>query len=107
MTPAPIPQAIHRADDSITITWSEGHVAVYPARDLRLACPCAMCVEETSGRPLLDPATVPADVRPLRIALVGAYAIRIDWSDGHGTGIYPYELLLSLCPCGKHGDGGR
>jgi len=55
-----------------------------------------------SGQPLLDPARVPADVRPLRIALVGAYAIRIEWSDGHSTGIYPYELLWRLCPCGKH-----
>jgi ATP-binding protein involved in chromosome partitioning len=52
-----------------------------------------------TGRPLLDPATVPIDVAPLRIALVGAYAVRIDWSDGHSTGIYTYEYLRSLCPC--------
>jgi DUF971 family protein len=61
-----------------------------------------MCVEETTGRALLDPATVPPDVRPLKIALVGAYAIRIEWSDGHGTGIYTYEILWRLCPCGTH-----
>jgi DUF971 family protein len=61
-----------------------------------------MCVEEMSGQPLLDPARVTADVHPLRIALVGAYAIRIEWSDGHSTGIYPYELLWRLCPCGRH-----
>lgn len=102
MTATPIPQAIHRTDQAVTITWAEDHVGVYPARDLRLACPCAMCVEEMSGQPLLDPAAVAADVRPLKIALVGAYAIRIDWSDGHGTGIYPYELLWRLCPCGRH-----
>lgn len=102
MTATPIPQAIHRTDQAVTITWAEDHVGVYPARDLRLACPCAMCVEEMSGQPLLDPAAVAADVRPLKIALVGAYAIRIDWSDGHNTGIYPYELLWRLCPCGRH-----
>ena len=28
----------------------EGHRALYPARALRLACPCAVCVEEMSGR---------------------------------------------------------
>jgi ATP-binding protein involved in chromosome partitioning len=102
VTATPIPQAIHRTDQAVTITWAEDHVGVYPARDLRLACPCAMCVEEMSGQPLLDPAAVAADVRPLKIALVGAYAIRIDWSDGHNTGIYPYELLWRLCPCGRH-----
>jgi DUF971 family protein len=102
VTAAPLPQAIHRADDAITITWAPGHVGVYPARALRLACPCAMCVEEMSGQPLLDPATVGEDIRPLKLSLVGAYAIRIDWSDGHNTGIYPYELLWKLCPCGTH-----
>jgi ATP-binding protein involved in chromosome partitioning len=92
----PVPRAIHRADDAVTITWAEDDGGVYPARDLRLACPCAMCVEETTGRPLLDPATVPPDVHPLRIALVGGYAIRIDWSDGHSTGLYTYEYLRAI-----------
>lgn len=99
MSAAPVPQAIHRADDAVTITWTEDHVGVYPARALRLACPCAGCVEEMSGQPLLDPASVREDVVPLRLSLVGAYAIRIDWSDGHSTGIYTYEYLRSLCPC--------
>lgn len=52
-----------------------------------------------SGRPLLEPDTVPGDVRPLAITLVGAYAIRVAWSDGHDTGIYTYEWLRSVCPC--------
>ncbi len=52
-----------------------------------------------TGRPLLDPATVPADVRAESIGLVGGYAIRVDWSDGHRTGIYTYESLAALCPC--------
>jgi ATP-binding protein involved in chromosome partitioning len=95
----PLPQAIHRADDAVTITWADDHVGVYSARDLRLACQCALCREEMSGRPLLDPASVPADIAPLRISLVGAYAIRIDWSDGHSTGLYTYDYLLGICPC--------
>jgi DUF971 family protein len=52
-----------------------------------------------TGKPLLDPVTVPADVRPLRLALVGAYGLQVDWSDGHGTGIYTFEHLLAVCPC--------
>lgn len=98
--PIPIPHAITREDQAIRIEWDrEGHVGVYPARELRLACPCAACVEEMTGRPLLDPATVPPDVRPVRLALVGNYGLRIDWSDGHGTGIYTFERLRAACPC--------
>ena len=83
----PVPHAITRQDDGVRIEWVEGkHEGFFPARELRLACPCAGCVEEMSGKPLLDPATVPQDVRPLRLALVGAYGLRIEWSDGHGTG---------------------
>jgi ATP-binding protein involved in chromosome partitioning len=52
-----------------------------------------------TGKPLLDPASVPQDVAARSIGLVGNYAIRIDWSDGHATGIYTYELLAALCPC--------
>jgi DUF971 family protein len=97
----PIPYAITRRDDGLLIEWAEGetHRAFYPARLLRLACPCAGCVEEVSGQPLLDPAEVPEDIRPVSIALVGSYGLRIQWSDGHSTGIYTFEQLLHHCPC--------
>lgn len=107
MTEYPIPLRIHRTDDAVTITWAEGHVGRYPARDLRLACQCAACVEEMTGRPLLAPASVPPDIRPLAVSLVGGYAIRIDWSDGHNTGLYTYDHLLRLCPCERCREQGR
>jgi ATP-binding protein involved in chromosome partitioning len=107
VTEYPVPLRIHRADDAVTITWAEDHVGRYPARDLRLACQCALCVEEMSGRSLLDPSTVPPDIRPLAVSLVGGYAIRIDWSDGHNTGLYTYDHLLARCPCERcRGPGG-
>lgn len=96
----PIPHAINRQDDGLRIEWDlSGHEAFFPARDLRLACPCAACVEEMSGRPILNPATIPSDIRPVSVALVGAYGLKIQWSDGHATGIYTFERLLGSCPC--------
>ena len=74
-------------------------MALFSALDLRLACQCAGCVEEMSGRPTLDPGRVPPDVRALSVRLVGAYAVHFAWSDGHSTGIYPWERLLAICPC--------
>ena len=90
----PIPYAITRRDDGLLVEWTEGGAeSFYPARRLRLACPCAACVEEMTGRALLDPAAVPQDVRPVSLSLVGTYGLRILWSDGHGTGIYTFERL--------------
>ncbi len=101
MPTIPIPHAINRRDDGILIEWDpDGHDAWYPARGLRLACPCAVCVDEVSGRPLLEPDRVPADVKPLSLGLVGAYGLKVRWSDGHDTGIYTFQWLLSVCPCG-------
>lgn len=95
-----IPHAINRQDNGLRIEWDRaGHEGFFAARDLRLACPCAACVEELSGRPILNPDTVPADIRPVSLALVGAYGLKVQWSDGHSTGIYTFERLLSSCPC--------
>ena len=41
-------------------------------------------------------ASVPEDVHPVRIQTVGRYAIQIEWSDGHGSGIYPFARLREL-----------
>jgi DUF971 family protein len=100
VTPTVMPRSITRREDGILVDWNgAGHTALFPARALRLACPCAECVEEMSGRPLLDPQRVPADVHPVTLALVGAYGLRVQWSDGHGTGIYTFERLREACPC--------
>ena len=102
MKQMPVPYLIRRLDDgaAIEIQWeAQGHVARYGARDLRLACRCASCQEEMTGLPILDPRTVPGDVRALDLKLVGGYAVHFSWSDGHATGIYPWEYLLAICPC--------
>lgn len=93
---ASVPVSITRTDEGLSLEWNDRRDRVwYAARSLRLACPCAQCVDEMSGRPLLDPASVPLDVRPLHVALVGSYGIRVQWSDGHGTGIYTFTWLRS------------
>lgn len=83
----------------LRIRWADGHVSEYEPRYLRLSCRCATCVEEGSGRRILDPRSVPEDVYPLAIRYVGRYALAFEWSDFHSTGIYPYELLRAICPC--------
>jgi DUF971 family protein len=75
------------------IRWPGGVLATIPSRRLREICPCAECVEEFTGRKLLDPAAIPADIHPREISPVGNYAIQITWSDGHSTGLYTWQTL--------------
>ena len=82
----------------LAISWGDGEKSVFPVRDLRLACSCARCVDEWTGEEMLKPESVPEDVRPVSIQPVGRYAIQIQWSDGHDTGIYPFDRLRSLAP---------
>ena len=94
------PVEIRRSDDhEIHVEWADGHRSVFPNKVLRERCPCAGCVHELTGERLLDPRTVCPDIRAEEIALVGRYAIRIRWSDGHGTGIYTFQRLREWCPC--------
>lgn len=81
---------------TLSTLWEDGHETDVDVRDLRLACRCARCVEEMSGRALLDPKTVRPDVAPRTIRSVGNYAISLDWNDGHNTGIYSFGQLRAL-----------
>ncbi len=92
------PQSIDVDDrNDFVIGWEDGRTARVPSLDLRDACPCAGCIEETTGRKILDRATLPPDVRPLRVDPVGSYAIQIHWSDGHSSGIYTWDTLRRAC----------
>jgi ATP-binding protein involved in chromosome partitioning len=87
-----MPKAIRRRPDGIELDWDGGgDVVFFGARELRLACPCAGCIDEMTRRPLLDPESVPVDVSPAAIELVGGYGLRVRWSDGHSTGIYTFD----------------
>ncbi len=81
---------------TLSMLWEDGRRDDFDVRDLRLACHCALCIEEMSGRKLLDPKTVRPDVSPRVISSIGNYAIGIDWSDGHNSGIYSFNHLRSL-----------
>lgn len=87
---------VELTDRGVAVEWSDGHKSLFDYKYLRVNCGCAECVEEWTNRKLLDPASVPANIRAEDYLMVGRYAIQFLWSDGHYTGIYPFDLLRKL-----------
>ncbi len=83
-------------DGNLLVRWDDGRESKLPPKWLRAHCPCAECVEEWSGRRTVGEAQVKDDVKPRGMNEVGRYAIQVEWSDGHSTGIYSWDYLLKI-----------
>ena len=94
----PEPSSITLGGTSVTIKWKDGHRSVYSARQLRLLCPCAQCVEEWTGKALLNPSSVPEGIYAVDYMPIGNYAVQFLWSDAHYTGLYTHQFLRDACP---------
>ncbi|MCU1345424.1 MAG: hypothetical protein JWL70_1690 [Acidimicrobiia bacterium] len=79
---------------SLTITYDDGHQCSFPLPELRQICPCATCrgIRDAGGEVVLIDALAISDAE-----LVGAWGISLTWSDGHNTGIYPWDALRRWC----------
>ncbi len=93
-----------KRDTTLTVAWSDGRVSVYPIALLRRHSPSAdakQLREQIAANPLtVLPANAVNDT-PLTAEtaeLVGRYALRIRFSDGHDTGLYTWPLLRDLDP---------
>ena len=94
--------------EGVEITWSDGHVSRYDFPYLRDHCPCALCNDErqkkdkfaasaaggASELPMFKPR-----VKAKSANAVGNYAVQIEFTDGHATGIFSFEHLREICPC--------
>jgi DUF971 family protein len=103
-----VPKPVHldlKRDRGLTIQWSDGTSSYYPVALLRRLSPSAEAVklrQEMARNPLtVLPARSTGGAGPLIATdaeLVGQYAIRIRFSDGHDTGIYSWEYLRQIDP---------
>ena len=88
----------------IKIDWKDGHHSDYGLTYLRDHCPCASCTGAHGTPPRQPEASNPFQMykptlKMLGVEPVGNYAIRINWSDGHNSGIYSYEHFRRICSC--------
>ncbi len=84
-----------------TIIWGDEMKSDFPMEGLRRACPCVFCRggHENMGRKM-DPQDLfrksSRQWKVTRINPVGNYALQINWSDGHNTGLYRFSALREL-----------
>ena len=103
---SPVGITADRLTRQMTIDWSDGHHSVYPFAFLRRACPCAECRgghENMGTLPGPEVYAMPDEDTPANRLrndeAVGAYAITLEWEDGHHFGIYNWSYLRAICPC--------
>jgi DUF971 family protein len=85
---------IYQKDNhTFIIEWNDGEVNHYRLSDLQKRCPCAGCVDEMTGRRVLDDTKIDINVRAKRITSVGRYALRIQFTSGCSHGIYSFDYL--------------
>ena len=96
----------------LTIEWSDGRRDRLSLGALRVGCPCAACRENrrrheaqrAAGRRSLSvlPGNFTGEPAVASAELVGRYALKLAWSDGHTSGIYSFAYLRDLA-----GRGGK
>ena len=88
----------------LVVHWSDGRRSIYPIAHLRRHSPSAEARElreELERNPLAvlpTSATSDAPLTAVDAELIGTYAVRIRFSDGHDTGIYSWNYLRSIDP---------
>jgi DUF971 family protein len=108
-TPTPLKLNLKK-DEKLEIVWSDGQLSTYPIAMLRSMCPCAQCKNVREGEAKAPKKKTSLTIlpgnysKPLTVTgaeLVGGYAIRLDWSDDHGSGIYSFQYLREISPPAK------
>lgn len=104
-----------KKDRGLTVLWADGTTSYYSIAYLRRMSPSAEAKqlrEELASNPLtILPSGTPGGgpIVAEGAELVGGYAIRIRFSDGHDTGIYSWDYLREIDPANqrKPGEGPR
>ncbi len=102
MNTAAAPVSIKKiGSKELKLAWADSHESVYGFRYLRQNCQCAMCIEEWTGKAILERDSVPKDLEGLKVSVVGNYALGMTFSDGHSTGLFTFTHLRKICPCAE------
>lgn len=93
------PERIELIGNEVAIRWADGAETFVAAAALRAASPSAAARGEPDLFGRMHGAEGRRDFAGVAVAgwqIVGNYAVRFRFSDGHDSGLYSYELLRSL-----------
>ncbi len=90
-TPSPTGITLHQKSRVLEIAFSDGKTFRLPFEFLRVYSPSAEVRGHGPGQEVLQVGKRNVEVH--QVEPVGTYAIQIDFSDGHNTGIYSWDLL--------------
>src|SRR4051794_749388 len=93
MTP-PTEIVLHQASRVLEITFADGSVYRLPCEFLRVHSPSAEVRGHGPGQEVLQVGK--RDVNITAIEPVGAYGVRLIFTDGHDTGLYSWDYLLQI-----------
>jgi DUF971 family protein len=83
--------------EELAVRFADGAEIYLPLPYLRANCPCAACQQNRDDLAAAGFAKANAPGVPLTaVDVVGGYAVRLVWGDGHGSGIYSFDLLRNL-----------
>ncbi|MGD1914974.1 MAG: gamma-butyrobetaine hydroxylase-like domain-containing protein [Phycisphaerales bacterium] len=115
MNQEPAPQSLDLdKQKGLSVRWHDGEESFYPIQYLRRMSPSAdmrQLREEMQTNPLviLPDSGSSGPLTATNAELVGRYALRVTFSDGHRTGIFSWDYLRSIDPQtqDKPGDTAR
>ncbi|MEE8207985.1 MAG: DUF971 domain-containing protein [Nitrosomonadaceae bacterium] len=90
-TPRPIEIILHKQSRLLEISFADGRTFQFSFEFLRVHSPSAEVRGHGPGQEVLQ--TGKQEVNINNIDPVGSYAIQINFSDGHNTGLYSWDLL--------------
>ncbi len=95
-----------KKDQALEVQWQDGRHCRYTISYLRSMCPCAQCramreEQKTAKKKTLLtilPGNYAGELSAASASMVGNYALKIEFSDGHDAGIYSFQYLRQICP---------
>ncbi len=96
----PVSIEVYNTEQYLEVEWKDGHKTELSLFGLRKNCPCVMCRggHDKMGRfePELFRVEPTREFRITSAEAVGNHALKIDWDDGHNSGMYRWELIRQM-----------
>lgn len=92
-TPYPTEIKLHQKSRILDISFSDGKTFQFSCEFLRVHSPSAEVCGHSPGQEVLQTGKKMVNIK--KIEPIGNYAIQLNFTDGHNTGLYSWDLLYN------------